>query len=132
MLTCMPRAGPCQPTREAATRMSDSAVVTPGCTRSPAGQREDWASLRAWARWVRARCLSVRVDAQHWAAGLVPVVCWWRTHLAMAWSLLWGCLGAWRLLRGACSLEALAGDVAPGRPESRKHTRGGPSFSSAH
>ena len=39
---------------------------------------------------------------------------------------------SWRLLRGACSLEALAGDVAPGRPENRKHTRGGPSFSSAH
>ena len=126
----MPRAGPCQPTREAATRVSDSAVVTPGCTRSPTGQREDWASLRAW---VRARCrLSVLPPGarlQGCPSGGLPVEGPSDDSLVAA---LWAVLRFRRLLRGACSLEALAADVAPGKPERIKHTRGGPSFSSAH
>ena len=41
---------------------------------------------------------------------------------------LWAVLKFRRLLRGACSLEALAADVAPGKPGRIKHTRGGPSL----
>ena len=33
--------------------MSGIAAVTPGCTRLPVGQQEDWACLGAWARCSR-------------------------------------------------------------------------------
>ena len=48
---------------------------------SLAGQREDWASLRAWARWVRARCMPRGVG--HFGKGCraVPEVCRWRNPI---------------------------------------------------
>ena len=102
----MPRAGPCQPIREAAARVSDSAVVTPGCIRSSTGQREDWASLSAWARWVHARCMARGVGRLVAAVGLSQRSA---GGLVAGMRVSWG-LG---LPRGACSLEALAGDVVP-------------------
>ena len=118
----MPRAGPCQPIREAATRVRDSAVVTPGRTRSLASQREDWASLRAWARWLHARC-TVRGVGRMVAA--VPEVCQWP--------------GCW--YAAVLGLGAPEGSLFPWGPGwrcgsrqtcNKKNTRGGPSFSSAH
>ena len=81
----MPRAGSCQPTRSAATRVSDSCestVVTPERTRWSAGWGEDWAS--AWGHERAGRVPSADGPVA-WsagrpavAAGAVPVVCQWR------------------------------------------------------
>ena len=84
----MPRAGPCQPIREAAARVSDSAAVTPGRTRSPTSQREDLPECvgALGACQVPVRCCRPALCCRH-----VPVeVCRWRGHLLAAWSLLCG------------------------------------------
>ena len=84
----------------------------PGRPARGLGQPEGMGALDACQvpNW---RCWALGTRLQGCPRGLLVE----ESHRAMAWSLVGGCPGAWRLLRGACSLEALAGDVVPGRPE---------------